>query len=187
MLFTWYDQDRFWSKWIPKFFFVFTLSIASLLRITLNNSLLLKLCFWLSWVVENSINLVLWSLKTKLSFEGHSDAVSRSDSNSSIHFFRFFGFECFYKVESSAYCNELQLTFSTKSTTYKLKRTGPKMLPCGTPKLWSLMDKLLSSTRTNYFRSETKLWISFKACLEKSNLWSFSNNVRWSVASSALQ
>ena len=33
----------------------------------------------------------------------------------------------------------------TKSTTKKLKRKGPKMLPCGTPKLLSLMDELLSS------------------------------------------
>ena len=159
MLFTWYDQDRFWSKWIPNFFFVFT----SLLRITLNNSLLLKLCFWLSWVVENRINLVLWSLKTKLSFEGHSDAVSRSDSNSSIHFFRFFGFECFYKVESSAYCNELQVTFSTKSTTYKLKRTGPKMLACGTPKLWSLMDKLIINSSKLF-----SFWDSYELVLKLS-------------------
>ena len=90
--------------------------------------------------------MVLSSLKTKLLFEDHSDTVSRSDSNSSITFFRFFGFECLYRVESSAYCKESQVTFSTKSTMYKLKRTGPKMLPYGTPKLLSLTDELLSST-----------------------------------------
>ena len=113
----------------PKSFFVLTLSIALPLCINLNNSLLFRLCLWLSWVVENSINLVLSSLKTKLLFQVYSDTVSRSDSNSSIHFFRFFGFECLYRVESSAYCKESQVTFSTKSIMYKLKRTGPKLLP----------------------------------------------------------
>ena len=48
-------------------------------------------------------------------------------------------------MESLAYSNELQVKFSTKSAMYKLKRARSKMLPCGTPKLLSLMDKLLSS------------------------------------------
>ena len=73
MQFTWYDQDRFSSKWFPKIFFVWTLSIVSPLCITLNNSLLFRLCFWLSWVVENSINLSLSSLKNNLLLEDHSD------------------------------------------------------------------------------------------------------------------
>ena len=38
-------------------------------------------------------------------------------------------------MESSACWNEM----------YKLKSTVPKMLPCGTPKLLSLMDELLSN------------------------------------------
>ena len=91
------------SKWIPKIFFVLTLSIAWPLCITLNNSLLFKLCFWLSWVVENSINLVLSSLKTKLLFD---DTVSRPDSNSSRYFFDFSVLNVLYRVESSVYCNE---------------------------------------------------------------------------------
>ena len=141
MLFTWYNQDRFSSKWIPKTFCVWTLPIASPLCITLNNSLLLRLCLWLSW--ELSL------LKTKLLLEDHIDTVSRSDFNSSIHFVRSLGFE----VESLAYCNESQMMFSTKSTTYKLKRTGPKMLPCGTPNLLNLTGECLSWT--NCFRPET--------------------------------
>ena len=90
-------------------------------------------------MVENSINLVLSSLKIKLFFEDHSDTVSRSDSNSCIHFFRFFSLERLYRVESPAYYKELQVKFSAKSIMYNLRRTGL------IPKL-SLKDKLLSST-----------------------------------------
>ena len=58
----------------------------------------------------------------------------------------FFGFECLYRVESSAYCKESQVTFSAQWNMYKFKRTGPNILPCGTPKLLSFSDELLSST-----------------------------------------
>ena len=69
--------------------FPISLSIGSPLCITLNNSLLFRLSLWQSWVIENSINLVLSLLKTKLLIEGHSDTVSRSDSNSLIQLFSF--------------------------------------------------------------------------------------------------
>ena len=136
-----------------------------------------RFCLWLiSWVVENSINLVLSSLKTKLLFEDHSDTISRSDSNSWKHFFRFFSFKCFYRVELLPYCKEPQATFPTKSIMCKLQRVRPKMLPCDTWNLFRLTKEPLSTTWTNCFLSETQV-----------NLWRFSNNVRWSIVSNSLE
>ena len=44
---------------------------------------------------------------------------------------------------SSAYCKELQLMLPTMSAMYRLKSTGPNMLPCGTPKFLSCVDEVL--------------------------------------------
>ena len=145
----WYGQDRFPSKLIHKIFFVLTLSVALPLCIISKNSLLFRLCLWLSWVAQNSINLVSSSLKIKILFEDHSDSVSRWGSYFLIHFLRFFGFECLCWVESSRYCKESQVAFSAKSIMHKLKRAWPKMLPYAIPKFdgWTFiinLNKLLS-------------------------------------------
>ena len=95
----------------------------------------LRLCFLLSCIDENSMYFVLSSLKTKPFCKTQSDTVCRFDSNFSIQFCRFFNLQCWYNVVSSAYCKELQLMLSTMSTMYKLKSTGPNMLPCDIPKL----------------------------------------------------
>ena len=44
--------------------------------------------------------------------------------------------------------------FPIMSTMYKLKNTGPNMLPCGTPELLSWVDEVLSSICTYCRRSE---------------------------------
>ena len=108
----------------------------------------------LSCIDENSRYFVLSSLKTKLFCKAQSDTVCRFDSNFSIQFCRFFNLQCWYNVVSSAYCKELQLMLSTMSTIYKLKSNGPNMLPCGTPKLLSWVDEVLSSICTYCHRSE---------------------------------
>ena len=47
----------------------------------------------------------------------------------------------------SAYSKELQLMLSIMSTIYKLKSTGPNMQRCGTPKLLTWVDEVLSSNQ----------------------------------------
>ena len=55
---------------------------------------------------------------------------------------------------SSAYSQELQLMLSIMSSMYKLKSTGPNMQPCGTPKLLTWVDEVLSSICTYCRRFE---------------------------------
>ena len=153
-LFIWVIHVRFSSKWTPKIFVLFSRSTGSLLCINLHLSGWLRLCLLLCCIDENSMYFVLSSLKTKLFCKAQSDTVCRFDSNFSIQFCRFFNLQCWYNVVSSAYCKELQLVLSTMSIMYKSKSTRPNMLPCGTPKLLSWVDEVLSSICTYCRRSE---------------------------------
>ena len=146
-LFIWVIHVRFSSKWTPKIFVLFSRSTGSLLCINLHLSGWLRLCLLLSCIDENSRHFVLSSLK-------RSDTVCRSDSNFSLQFCKFFNSQRWYNVVSSAYCKELQLMLSTMSTMYKLKSTEPNMPPCGTPKLLSWVDEVLSSICTYCRRSK---------------------------------
>ena len=178
---------RFLSKWTPKLFVLFSSSVVSLLCINLHLSGWLRLCLLSRCIDENSMHFVSSSLKTKLFCKAQSDTVCRSDSNFSIQFCRFFNLQCWYNVVSSAYCKELQLMLSTVSTIYKLKSTGPNTLICGTRKLLSWVDEVLSSICTYYRYSEIWLWINFMASTEKFILQSFWSKERWSIVPNVLE
>ena len=154
-LFTWVIHVRFSAKWTPKIFVLFSYSTGSLLCINLHLSGWRRLCLLLSFIDENSRHLGLSSWKTELFCKGQSDTVCRFGSDFLIQFCRFFNLQCWHNVVSSAYYKELQLMLSIISTMYKLKSTGPNMLPRGTPTLLSWLDEVLSSICTYCRHSET--------------------------------
>ena len=65
-------------------------------------------------------------------------AVSRDD--------RLFGLPCASIVVSSEYWKHGNWILSWRSVTYKLNKTGPRIDPCGTPKLVNFSSDALSST-----------------------------------------